>query len=249
MNTAESFPFTASARMSSEMSTPPLVLIVEDEPQMRRYLHTFLSRYHYRLVEAATGDEALALAAAHPPDLVLLDLGLPDMDGQEVIERLRDWLQAPIIVVSGRHQISQKIMALENGADDYLMKPFSAGELLARIQVAFRHVAQISANHVSAVFKCGDLMIDRATRRVTVGDTDVRLTPMEYKLLVTMARHAGKVLTHQFLIGELWGQKREQEPQHLRVFMATLRRKIEHEPARPRYLITEQGVGYRMASG
>jgi two-component system KDP operon response regulator KdpE len=233
--------------VSTGTSSPPLVLIVEDEPPMRRYLNSFLSRYKYRLAEAATGEEALALAADNPPDLVLLDLGLPDMDGQDVLEQLREWLRAPIIVLSVRDQDKQKIMALDHGADDYLTKPFSTGELLARIQVAFRHAAR-GGEVASPVFECGELSIDRTARRVSVGGTDVPLTRLEYKLLVTLARHAGKVLTHQFLLSEVWGPKRGEDTQHLRVFMAGLRRKIESEPARPRYLLTEQGVGYRLAS-
>ena len=215
---------------------------------MRRYLRSFLSRLDYRLAEAATGEEALVAAAEAPPDLVLLDLGLPDMDGQEVLRRLREWLAAPIIVLSVRDQDKQKVMALNHGADDYLTKPFSTGELVARIQVAFRHAARGPAGEASHVFRSGELEIDRTARRVSVGGEEVRLTRLEYKLLVTLARHAGKVLTHQFLLAEVWGPKRAEDIQHLRVFMAGLRRKIEREPAQPRYLITEQGLGYRLAA-
>lgn len=214
---------------------------------MRRFLRSFLSRFDYRLAEAATGEEALAAAAESPPDLVLLDLGLPDIDGQDVLVQLREWLQAPIIVLSVRDQDKQKIMALTHGADDYLTKPFSTGELQARMQVALRHAAQATGSEAAAVFECGGLAMDRAARRVTVDGQEVRLTRLEYKLLAAMVRHAGKVLTHQFLLGEVWGPKRVEDTQHLRVFMAGLRRKIEAEPARPRYLITEQGVGYRLA--
>jgi two-component system KDP operon response regulator KdpE len=235
--------------MSSEESSPgPLVLIVEDEAPMRRYLRSFLSRYNYRLTEAATGEEALAAAADNPPDLVLLDLGLPDIDGQEVLLRLREWLRSPIIVLSVRDQEKQKVTALTHGADDYLTKPFSTGELLARIQVAFRHAAQAPDKEAAAIFESGGLVIDRAARRVTVEGREVRLTRLEYKLLATMARHAGKVLTHQLLLEDVWGPKRAEDIQHLRVFMAGLRRKLEAEPAQPRYLITEQGVGYRLAA-
>ncbi len=230
-----------------DKSTPPLVLVVEDEAPMRRFLVSFLSRFDYRLAEAATGEEALVAATNSPPDLVLLDLGLPDMDGQDVLRRLREWLRAPIIVVSVRDQEKQKIAALNGGADDYLTKPFSTGELQARIQVAFRHAAQ-GVGEASALFECGELSIDRTARQVRVAGAEVRLTRLEYKLLVTMAKYAGKVLTHQFLLAEVWGPKRADDTQHLRVFMAGLRRKIEAEPARPRYLITEQGVGYRLAT-
>ncbi len=233
--------------MSSGSLAPALVMIVEDEAPMRRFLRSFLSRYEYRLTEAATGEEALALAAESPPDLVLLDLGLPDMDGQEVLERLREWLRSPIIVLSVRDQDKQKIAALNHGADDYLTKPFSTGELLARIQVALRRAAPGAASDAPPVFECGELKVDMGTRRVSVRGTEVHLTRLEYKLLVTMVRYAGKVLTHQFLLGEVWGPKHAENTQHLRVFMAGLRRKIESEPARPRYLLTEQGVGYRLA--
>lgn len=222
-------------------------MLVEDEAPMRRFLRGFLARYDYRFMEAATGAEALQMAGETPPDLVLLDLGLPDMDGQDVLVQLREWLRAPIIVLSVRDQERQKITALEHGADDYLTKPFSTGELLARIKVAFRHAIGGPTGGASPLFGVGELEIDRTARRVTVGGEEVRLTRLEYKLLVTMAQHAGKVLTHQFLLGEVWGPKRAEDVQHLRVFMAGLRRKIEAEPAQPRYLITEQGVGYRLA--
>jgi two-component system KDP operon response regulator KdpE len=224
------------------------VLLVEDEAPMRRFLRGFLARFDYRFAEAATGEEALRLAGETPPDLVLLDLGLPDMDGQDVILQLREWLRAPIIVLSVRDQEKQKVAALEHGADDYLTKPFSTGELLARIRVAFRHAAHGPGAAATSLFTCGDLQIDRAARRVTVRGEEVRLTRLEYKLLTTMALHAGKVLTHEFLLGAVWGPKRAEDTQHLRVFMAGLRRKIEEEPARPRYVITEQGVGYRLAA-
>ena len=233
--------------MVDSLAPPSLILVVEDELPMRRFLRTFLAGSSYRLAEASSGEEAIQSAVAEPPDLVLLDLGLPDVDGQEVLRRLREWLTAPIIVLSVRDQDKQKIMALTNGADDYLTKPFSSGELLARIQVAFRHAAARQGQASSAVFATGDLQIDFATRRVMVRGEEVRLTRLEHKLLTAMAKHAGKVLTHQFLLEEVWGPKRAEGVQHLRVFMAGLRRKIEAESARPRYLITEQGVGYRLA--
>jgi two-component system KDP operon response regulator KdpE len=223
-------------------------MLVEDEAPMRRFLRGFLARYNYRFMEAATGADALQMAGETPPDLVLLDLGLPDMDGQDVLVQLREWLRAPIIVLSVRDQERQKITALEHGADDYLTKPFSTGELLARIKVAFRHAGGGGSGGASPLFAVGELAIDRTARRVTLAGEEVRLTRLEYKLLVTMVQHAGKVLTHQFLLGEVWGPKRIEDVQHLRVFMAGLRRKIEAEPAQPRYLITEQGVGYRLAA-
>jgi two-component system KDP operon response regulator KdpE len=222
-------------------------LLVEDELPMRRLIRALLGRAEYRLEEATTGEEALERALAVQPDLVLLDLGLPDMDGQDVIVRLREWMQAPIIVLSVRSQDKQKIMALEHGADDYVTKPFSTGELLARMGVALRHAARGSTASMPATYQCGELVIDLAARRVTLAGQDVRLTRLEYKLLSTLVRHAGKVLTHQFLLEQVWGPRRSEDVQHLRVFMAGLRRKIESEPAQPAYLLTEQGVGYRLA--
>ena len=179
---------------------------------------------------------------------MILDLGLPDMDGQEVLRRLREWLAAPIIVLSARDQEQQKITALDNGADDYLTKPFSTGELLARVRVALRHAGRAGDEAGKTTFECGDLKVDLAARRVFVAGDEVHLTPIEYKLLTTLVRYAGKVLTHRQLLKEVWGPHQVQETHYLRVFMANLRRKLEADPARPRYLLTEQGVGYRLAS-
>ena len=178
---------------------------------------------------------------------MILDLGLPDMDGQDVLRQLREWLRAPIIVLSARDQERQKISALDGGADDYLTKPFSTGELLARIRVALRHATRLPGDSESSEFVCGGLKVDLAARRVFVDETPVKLTALEYKLLATLVRHAGKVLTHRFLLKEVWGPDQVQELHYLRVFMAALRRKIEADPAQPRYLLTEQGVGYRLA--
>jgi two-component system KDP operon response regulator KdpE len=226
----------------------PLLLIVEDELPIRRFLRTALSGEGYRLAEAETGQQAIHLAAQQPPDLVILDLGLPDIDGQEVLRQLREWLHAPIIILSARDQEPQKIQALDHGADDYLTKPFASGELLARIRVALRHAARLGREQESATFACGELKIDLAARRVLVKGKEMHLTPLEYKLLTTLVRHAGKVLTHRFLLKEVWGPGQAQETHYVRVFMAGLRRKIEDDPARPRYLLTEQGVGYRFAA-
>ncbi|MBO0699385.1 MAG: response regulator [Zavarzinella sp.] len=228
-------------------AAPPLILIVEDDPPIRRFLHTVLTAEGYRLTEADTGERAVRMAVQQPPDLVVLDLGLPDVDGQEVLRRLREWLGAPVIVLSARDQEKQKVAALDGGADDYLTKPFGTGELLARIRVALRHVARGAGEAESAVFESGDLRVDLAARRVLANGAEVRLTPLEYKLLATLVRHAGKVLTHRFLLTEVWGPGYH-EPHHLRVFMASLRRKVEQDPAQPRHLITEQGVGYRLAA-
>ena len=228
--------------------TAPLILLIDDEPPIRRLVHVSLSSESYRVLEAESGEAALRLAAQQPPDLVILDLGLPDMDGQAVLQELRQWLKSPIIILSARDQESQKVHALDHGADDYLTKPFSTGELLARIRVALRHAAQAAADDNSVAFSVGDLKIDFATRRVSVGTSEVHLTPIEYKMLTTLARHAGKVLTHRFLLNEVWGPNHSQENHYLRVFMASLRRKIEADSAQPRYLLTEQGVGYRLAA-
>ena len=215
---------------------------------MRRFLRTFLTGVGYRLQEAGTGEDALALAAQSPPDVVILDLGLPDMDGQDVIRKLRGWLKAPIIILSVRDQDVQKIAALDHGADDYLTKPFSTGELLARIRVALRHAAEKQSGHQAPTFESGDLKVDLSSRRVFVRDIEIRLTPIEYKLLTTLVHQSGRVLTHQYLLQEVWGAKRVQNTQHLRVFMAGLRRKIEADPIRPTILVSESGIGYRLES-
>jgi two-component system KDP operon response regulator KdpE len=228
-------------------ASSPLILLVEDELPIRRFLRTSLAGEAYRLAEAQTGQDALRLAAQQPPDLVILDLGLPDMDGQEVLRRLREWLQTPIVVLSARDQENEKVTALDQGADDYLTKPFSTGELLARIRVALRHSARVSGERESSTFSCGDLKVDLAARQVFVGGQETHLTAIEYKLLSTLIKHAGKVLTHRFLLKEVWGPHHLNETHYLRVFMASLRRKIESDSAQPRYLLTEQGVGYRLA--
>jgi two-component system KDP operon response regulator KdpE len=227
------------------MSAAPLVLVVEDELPIRRFLRASLAAEGYRVEEADTGEKALKVAARQAPDLVLLDLGLPDLDGREVLRRLREWLSAPVVILSARDQEKEKVAALDAGADDYLTKPFGTAELLARLRVALRHTARVAGDPEATAFESGDLKVDLASRRVLVKGAEVRLTPLEYKLLSTLVRHAGKVLTHRFLLKEVWGLV-QQEPHHLRVFMASLRRKIEAEPARPRHLLTEQGVGYRL---
>ncbi len=226
----------------------PLLLLIEDEAPIRKFLRASLETAGYRLLETTTGQQALTEAAQHPPDLVILDLGLPDLDGQEVLKRLRQWLKAPIIILSARDQEQQKIAALDSGADDYLTKPFSTGELLARIRAALRHAAQIAGQSEPSSFEHDNLKVDLAARKVFVNSAEVHLTPIEYKMLTTLVRHCGKVLTHRQLLKEVWGPDQVQETHYLRVFMAGLRRKIEDDPAQPRYLLTEQGVGYRLAS-
>ena len=186
------------------------------------------------------------MASSHPPDLVVLDLGLPDLDGQVVLQRLREWFTAPVIILSARDQESQKIQALDQGADDYVSKPFGMGELLARMRTAMRHAYRVGAD--ATTITIGDLRVDLVARIVYRRDQEVHLTPLEYKLLVTMLQYAGKVLTHRFLLREVWGPQDSQENHYLRVFVASLRRKIEDDPARPRYILTEQGVGYRLSS-
>ena len=232
------------------MSEPaPHILVIEDDPPIRRFLRASLGNHGFEVEEAPTGKEALMLASQRPPDLVVLDLGLPDMDGLEVIRRLRDWSRAPVIIVSARGQEKDKVAALDAGADDYLTKPFGVGELLARIRVALRHAATIAAGKgpESARFTVGELRVDLAARRVFVGEREVHLTPIEYRLLTALVHHAGKVLTHRFLLKEVWGPPYVDQTHYLRIFMANLRRKIEMDSARPRYLLTEQGVGYRLA--
>ena len=230
------------------MTSPsPLILIIEDEPQIRRFLHAALTESGYRLLEAVTGKAGLTLAATQPPDLIFLDLGLPDMDGLEVARRIREWSSVPIIILSARGQEKDKVAALDLGADDYLTKPFGIAELQARIRVALRHQAQTEGEAANPVFVAGDLKVDLGSRRVFVADKEVHLTPIEYRLLTMLVKHAGKVLTHTFLLKEVWGPSSDQETHYLRVFMASLRHKIEANPSRPRYLLTEQGVGYRLA--
>ncbi|WP_437782677.1 response regulator [Sorangium sp. So ce1097] len=231
------------------MSDPsPLVLLIEDDPQMRRFLRAMLAARGYRLVEAETGGEGIAQATTRNPDLVLLDLGLPDMDGLEVTRRLREWSAVPIIVLSARGQEQDKIDALDGGADDYLTKPFSAGELLARLRVAQRHAASAArgATAEGHRFAGHDVEVDLARRVVLRGGEEIHLTPIEYRLLTTLIRHAGKVLTHRQLLGEVWGPAYAGQTHYLRVYMAQLRHKLERDPARPQMLITEPGVGYRL---
>jgi two-component system, OmpR family, KDP operon response regulator KdpE len=225
----------------------PVAVIIEDEPQIRRFLRATLTSEGYRLFEVATGADAIVEVAQRQPDVVVLDLGLPDMDGLEVIRRLREWSAVPIIVLSARGQERDKVTALDAGADDYVSKPFSAGELLARLRVALRHAAG-AAHEEGAAFTVGELQVDLLRRHVLVGGVEVKLTPIEYKLLTTLVRHAGKVVTHPQLLREVWGPSHDDQAHYVRVYMAHLRHKLEKEPARPRYLLTEPGVGYRLAA-
>jgi len=222
----------------------PLVLVVEDEPQMRRFLRLSLANAGYQIVEAETGAEGLARAAERNPDIVLLDLGLPDQDGLSVTARLREWSKAPIIVLSARGREEDKVAALDQGADDYLTKPFGVGELLARIRVALRHAATVGGGE--SEFVAGDLKVDFARRQVFVESVDIHLTPIEYKLLVLLVHNAGRVVTHRQLLREVWGPNSVEHTHYLRVYMGQLRHKLEKNPSRPEYLVTEPGVGYRL---
>ncbi len=223
-----------------------LILLIEDEPQMRRFLRITLQSQGYRLVESETGSDGLLQAASRNPDVVLLDLGLPDIDGLEVTTRLREWTATPVIVISAREQEQDKVKALDAGADDYLTKPFSAGELLARIRVALRHAMRQRAGRQESVFILLDLRVDLSQRQVFLADKEVHLTPIEYKLLMVLIRHAGKVITHRQLLQEVWGPAHVNEVQYLRVYMTQLRHKLEADPARPRFLMNEPGIGYRL---
>jgi two-component system KDP operon response regulator KdpE len=219
------------------------VLVVDDEQPIRRFLRVTLTSQAYTVIEAASGQEALSGAATQKPDIIILDLGLPDIDGVEVTRLLRQWTQIPIIILSVRGSESDKIAALDAGADDYLTKPFGVGELLARLRAALRRTAQ-TANE--PVFTSGNLKVDLARRLVTVSGREVQLTPTEYGLLRVLVTHAGKVLTHRHLLHEVWGAEYGEEFHMLHVNISNLRRKIEPDPARPQFIITEPGVGYRL---
>jgi two-component system, OmpR family, KDP operon response regulator KdpE len=224
----------------------PLVLVVEDDSQMRKFVRIALESHDYRVVEASSGDEAVRQASAYAPDAVLLDLGLPDMDGLAVAKRLREWSAVPILVISARGQEDMKVQALDGGADDYLTKPFGAAELMARLRVALRHAAR-SREAPSALVRIGeDVELDLVKRQVRVRGAEVHLTPIEYKLLTELAKHAGMVMTHRHLLEQVWGPGHTHQMQYLRVYMTQLRHKLEQTPARPRYLVTEPGIGYRL---
>ncbi len=226
--------------------TGPLVLVVEDEPQMRRFLRAALGAHGHRVLEAATAAEGTLLATTHNPDIILLDLGLPDMDGLELTARLREWSAKPIIVISARGREEDKVEALDAGADDYLTKPFGTQELLARMRVALRHAEQAAGATSPPVFEARGLRLDFARREVTVDGRAARLTPIEYKILALLAHIAGKVLTHRHILREVWGPSYAGQTHYVRVHMAELRKKLAEDPARPKLLVTEPGVGYRL---
>lgn len=227
-------------------ASAPRVLLVEDEAPIRRFVRAALTQHDYTVAEATCGKEALGHLAVSPPDVVVLDLGLPDMDGLDVIRRVRKWSRVPIVILSARGQESDKVAALDLGADDYLTKPFGVGELLARLRVALRHANGHQGGPEDGLFEVGNLKVDLARRHVFVGGQEVRLTPIEYKLLTTLVRYAGKVVTHRQLLVEVWGPHAALETHYLRVYAGHVRHKIEADPARPKLLLTEPGVGYRL---
>jgi len=222
------------------------VLVIEDEAQMRRFLRASLPPHGYALTEATTGREGIAEATSRTPDIILLDLGLPDLDGTDVTRQLREFTRTPIIVLSARDQEQEKVAALDAGADDYLTKPFGVSELLARMRVARRHVESRGTEESDVVFSVGNLRVDLAKRQVYVDDKEVHLTPLEHRLLTMLVRNAGRVVTHQQLLREVWGTRYGTQTQYLHVYMGHLRSKLEAAPARPRFLVTEPGVGYRL---
>lgn len=224
----------------------PLVLVVEDEPQMRKFIRASLTSHGYRILEAERASEALMLLTSQPPEVLLLDLGLPDADGIEFTRRVREWTSVPILVLSARGREDDKVQALDAGADDYLTKPFGVKELLARMRVALRHAQGASTGGAAQVIQLGDVTLDLARREVARGGQAIHLTPIEYKLLVLLARHAGRVLTHRQILKEVWGPAYAAHTHYVRVHMAELRRKLEPERSRPKLLLTEPGVGYRL---
>jgi two-component system KDP operon response regulator KdpE len=229
------------------MAAPlPLVLIIEDEPHMRRALRAMLTGNGFQVVEAAGAREGLMQASGRNPEVILLDLGLPDLDGRDVTRTLRRMTAAPIIVISARGQEHDKVQLLDLGADDYLTKPFGVAELLARIRVALRHAARPLASLEEPIVLGNDVKVDPLRRQVFRGDAEVHLTPTEYRLLITLLRHAGRVLTHRQLLEQVWGTNYAAQTHYLRVYMAQLRNKLEADPTRPRFLLTEPGVGYRL---
>lgn len=224
----------------------PLVLVVEDEPEMRKFIRATLTSRGYRLLEAECASKGVQLLTSHNPDLLLLDLGLPDGDGIDLTRQLREWSRVPVIVLSARGREDDKVAALDAGADDYLTKPFGVNELLARMRVAFRHSEASRVGTQVQVYEFGDLKMDLVRREVFRGEEELHLTPIEYKLLVLFAQHAGKVLTHRQILKEIWGPTYAAQTHYVRVHMAELRKKIEMNPSRPKLIVTEPGVGYRL---
>lgn len=223
-----------------------LILVIEDEAPIRRFLKMTLVDHGFSFSEASSGKEGLSKIASERPELVIMDLGLPDMDGLEVTKQIREWSNVPIIVLSARENENDKVEALDSGADDYLVKPFGVSELMARLRVALRHANRLSEDQLDSSYSFGDIHVDFAKRQVMRESEEIHLTPIEYKMLNTLIRYAGKVVTHKHLLRETWGGEYSDETQYLRVYMAQLRKKLELDPAQPKYLITEPGVGYRL---
>ncbi len=226
-------------------TSQPLVLIIEDELPIRRFLNAVLSENNYRINEAATAAEAYRIAQDPVPDLMLLDLGLPDTDGQELLANLREWYSGPILILSARDQEPQKVLALDNGADDYVTKPFGTGELLARVRNLLRRHHSVVGQECTSM-KIGSIEVDLVNRRVTRDGHDVHLTPLEYKLLAVFVKFPHRVLTHRFLLEQVWGPGNSEELPYVRVFVASLRRKLEADSSRPQHFVTEPGIGYRL---
>ena len=228
------------------MSNEPHILVIDDEPQIQRAIRTILTEKGFRVTTASNGEEGLTLAAANEPDIIILDLGLPDMDGVEVCSRLREWTQTPIIILSVRDSERDKVAALDKGADDYLTKPFGIEELLARIRVALRHAAQVQAQSKSTIIRAGSLEINLSEHNVKRNGEEIKLTATEFKLLAYLAAHADRVLTHQTILSNVWEPADADHVEYLRVYMRQLRKKLEDDPEQPQFLITEPGVGYRL---
>lgn len=231
---------------TEEKSGSLVILVIEDDPQIRRFLRAILTSNGYRFLDAANAQEGIRQASLQHPDLIILDLGLPDMDGLEVTRQLREWSKTPIIVLSARDQEKDKVLALDAGADDYLTKPFGTAELLARMRAALRHMLVMTQGSDDPVFTTGDFRVDIMHRQVFVGEEEIHLTPIEYKLLLMLVQNAGKVVTQRQLLHDVWGPGYVKESHYLRVYMGQLRHKLETDPTRPRYLITEPGIGYRL---
>jgi two-component system KDP operon response regulator KdpE len=225
-----------------------LILIVEDEPQIRHFLRTTLTAEGYRVIEAENGERGVLEAATHKPDLVMVDLGLPDLDGVEVVKQIRAWSALPILILSARSAEADKVAALDAGADDYVTKPFGVAELTARLRVALRHAARGATPGAAGTLRFGNIEVDLERRLVRADGSEVHLTPIEFRLLGCLARHGGMVLTHRHLLREVWGPSYVDQSHYLRIYMKQLRHKLEPDPARPRFLLTETGVGYRLAS-
>lgn len=226
--------------------TDPVIIVIEDDPSIRRFLRTSLGTHSFNVFAAETGKQGVVEVGVRKPELVILDLGLPDVDGVEVIRAIRAWSAVPIIILSARSNEQQKIDALDAGADDYLTKPFGFGELLARIRVALRHSSRPQDASQSEVFSSANLKVDLINRVVSVDDQEIHLTPIQYRLLTVLVKNAGKVLTHQQILKEVWGPSYQENAHYLRIYMSQLRQKLEADPTQPKFLLTESGVGYRL---